>query len=114
MDRTHGNPPPNLAKSGEGYDRCPLDGCIEVDHSHKNGGVDGHGGSHYDWFMYNADPRKGGCGATWTRDTPQGYARNTAKGVNPMYQTTSGEVGRVISVPSPAFREGYDRIDWSK
>lgn len=105
-----GDPAPNAAKSGEGYDRCPVDGCIETEHVHKNGGVDAHGGSHYDWFMYNADPRQGGCGATWTRDTAQGYRRNVARGIHPKYVTQSAETGRVISVPSQTFQDNYARI----
>ena len=43
----------------------PQDGCIEVDAAHRNEGQKtGPREAHHDWSIFNADPRRGGCGFT--------------------------------------------------
>lgn len=111
LDKT--TPPPTAAgKSGDnGYDRCPTDDCIETDFSFKNGGRDAKGSGHYDWFTYFADPRQGGCGTNWARDTKQGAARRERKGMTPpKWKTASAQKESYTSVPSDAFRDNYERI----
>jgi hypothetical protein len=105
-----GDPPPVGSKSGEGHDRCPLDGCLEVDAFYTVGGQDGHGNSQYDEWGFSADPRRGGCGAAWTRATAQGAARRAARGGETKYLTQTADRGRVYSVPSEAFRARYAAI----
>lgn len=108
-------PPPNPNKDGEYHDRCPKDGCLDVDRIHKNGGTTVQKREEYlNWSMYNADPRQGGCGYSWARTTPQGVREDQAKGVNPKWGTKSAETGRAYSLPTEAFRRGYDAVDWSK
>lgn len=108
-------PKADPSKSGEYYDRCPHDGCLEVDRKYKNGGrTIGKGEEYLNWSMYNADPRKGGCGYTWARTTPQGVAEDRSRGVNPKWGTASAERGRSYSLPTDQFRENFDAIDWSR
>lgn len=108
-----GVPPPDPSKGGEYYDRCVVDGCIEVDRSFKSGGKTSKGEEYLDWSMYSADRRAGGCGASWARTTRQGAERDKDK-YNPKWLTRSALRGTAYSMPSDAYREGYDRIDWSK
>lgn len=97
------------------HDRCPNDGCLDVERSFKNGGKTIKKGEEYaNWSMYNADPRRGGCGTSWARTTKQGVAEDQSKGVNPKWLTDSAQTGRSFSLPSEQFRENWDHIDWSK
>lgn len=96
------------------YSRCPTDGCQEATPQHKNGGVDARGEEFRDWQIFHADPRKGGCGATWSTTTKQGYAARTAKGNPTRGLTRSAMVDAVSSLPSEAFRRNYERIRWDK
>ena len=100
---------------GEVFDRCPQDGCIEVERSAKSGGVDSKGEQYLSWSTFTADKRKGGCGATWPRTTQQGLQERQAKGAytNTDYLTPSATVARVHSAPSDAYRRNYDRIAWN-
>ena len=103
-------PPPVSSKEGEYYDVCPRDQCLEVDRQFKNGGKDGKGHEYLSWSMYNADPRRGGCGYTWARTTPQGIAKDHAKGIDTKWGTRSAETGRSYSLPSQAYQDGWERI----
>lgn len=106
--------PPDATKEGDYYDRCPNDGCVEVDRTFKIGGVDGHNEEHLFASIYSADMRQGGCGALWSRTTPQGEERfHRDRGLgDPKWRTRSGM--RLLSVPSERFQDNYERIDWSK
>lgn len=103
-----GPPPANAAKSGEGYDRCPADGCIEVERSFKHGGRNGRGELYSNWDMFVADPKKGGCGENWTRTTKQGVERDHRRGVNPKWKTRSAERGTYTEIGTPGYRFNYD------
>lgn len=99
-------------KDGDYYDRCPADGCLEVDAAHRSEGT-GHGHDveqYHDWSIFNADPRAGGCGATWTRTTTTGQRRDAARGISSLNLTASAGKERYVSVPSPAFADAYERI----
>lgn len=98
-----------MSKDGDYYDRCPADGCLEVDAAHRSEGT-GHGErveSVHDWSIFNADQREGGCGATWTRTTTTGIARDEQHGRQSANPTASAGKGRFTSVPSDAFRDRY-------
>ena len=105
--REAGVSPPPSSKEGDGYDRCPEDGCIEVDRSFKHGGTDTRGEQYLNWSMYNADVRKGGCGTNWTRTTKQGVERDQRRGVNPKWLTGSALSGRYTDVPSRQYQDRY-------
>lgn len=92
------------------YDKCPKDACLTVDRSFKKGGTDNKGQEHLDWSMYNADPRKGGCGNNWTRDTKQGVENNNKRGKDPKWRAESAAVDRTFSMPTDAYRDNYERI----
>lgn len=101
--------PPNPHKDGDYYDRCPVDGCIEVDRVHKIGGHDGKA-EHLFASIFSADMRQGGCGALWSRTTPQGeerYHKDKALG-DPKWRTRSGT--RTMSLPSEQYMDNYERI----
>lgn len=99
---------------GLDYSRCPVDGCQEVDLRFKNGGQDGKQHEYRDWQIFSADPRKGGCGASWSTATRQGYEARTEKGQPTRGLTRSAEVDSTQSVPSQRFMTNYEMIDWSK
>lgn len=101
--------PADPGKSGEYYDRCPADGCIEVERSYKFGGIDNHDEEHLLWSMYSADRRKGGCGHGWARTTEQGKARDESRGVSPKWLTQSAAVGRAWSLPTPEYEANYEK-----
>lgn len=95
----------NPNKSGEGYDTCPA--CDrEQEHQYKFGGNDGHADYHF-WDMYSCDQLAGGCGATWTRTTPQGMERDYKKGLNSKWGTQSAATGRT-------FHSGLAADDWER
>lgn len=96
-------------KEGDHYDRCPLDGCMEVDQQFHFGSPDSHR-----WATYHADRKQGGCGHSWSRTTKEGLAHNTNRGQQTAGLTASAERGRVHFVPSEQYRARYDLIDWSK
>lgn len=104
-------PPINDRKEGAYYDSCPSDGCMEVDPMFKNGGIDNHGYEHFDWSMYNADRKKGGCGTTWTRTSEQGRQLDASKGINTKWLTGSAAKARtyILSPDNEAYSEGYRR-----
>ena len=102
------SPPPADKKDGAFYDRCPSDGCLEVDRKYKNGGRDGKGEDYLNWSYFHADPREGGCGTTWTRTTKQGAERDRSRGVNPKWLTRDALVGSFTMAPSEAYRFRYD------
>lgn len=110
----HDNVQVSAAKDGEGHDRCPVDGCIDVDRSFKSGGKDGKGEHHLSWEMFSADPRKGGCGVPWTRTTRQGQAADEARGVQSRFLTRSAQAQRTTSIGSDTFRANYERINWER
>jgi hypothetical protein len=98
-------------KDGDYYDRCPHDGCLEVDASHRSEGQpSGVREAFHDWSIFSADRRSGGCGATWTRTTSTGAEKDRARGVEPLNLTASAGKERYVSVPTAAFREHYEAI----
>jgi hypothetical protein len=97
-------------KDGDYYDRCPADGCLEVDAAHRSEGT-GHGHlveQQHDWSIFNADRREGGCGATWTRTTTTGVRKDAKRGVQSLNMTASAGKERYVSVPSEAYRSNYE------
>lgn len=111
----HEGPAPVVgSKDGDYYDRCPRDGCLEVDARYKAGGIDGRGGEHRHWSLFTADRKRGGCGEVWARTTRQGRARDLQAGVQSKWATRAAAVERATSVPSEAFRTNWDRINWEK
>lgn len=106
---TDAPPPVQGAKTGEGYDRCPTDGCKEVDSFWRSYGKDGKGQEHADFFLYNADRRDGGCGTTWSRTTSTEAAAAEKKKYKPKHLTQSADTGRSYSLPSEQFRSNYER-----
>lgn len=103
---------PSSAKSGENYDVCPVDQCLEVDLTYQSAGKDPKGQEYRDWSIFNADRRDGGCGATWSRTTAQGAVRDRAIGREPMLLTQSAAVGRTVHLPpqSQEYADNYERI----
>lgn len=100
-----GSPPPVSTKDGTDYDRCPKDGCIEVDPMYRIGSdVNQRAAGYY------ADVRKGGCGMNWARTEKQGVARDQARGLNPKWPTRAAGTGRFVLEPTDAYRENYERI----
>jgi hypothetical protein len=98
-----------VSKDGDYYDRCPADGCLEVDAAHRSEGT-GHGGTveqYHDWSIFNASAREGGCGATWTRTTTTGQEKDHAHGRQSLNLTASAGKGRFVSAPSDQFRDRY-------
>ena|SRR5580765_574671 len=107
----HIDPPANSHKDGDYYDTCPNDGCLEVDAEHRSeGGRPGPREQRHDWSIFNADPRRGGCGFTWTRTATTGVEKDHQLGREPRWKTRSAGRERFVSVPSDAFRDNYDRI----
>lgn len=101
-------PPPASKKDGDFYDRCPSDGCLEVDRSYKKGGTTGRGETYLDWSMYHADPRRGGCGTSWARTTKQGVEWDHKKGIDPKWKTRSAIIGSFQLSTSELYRRNYD------
>lgn len=104
----HRTPPASGSKDGEYSDRCPKDGCLEVDRVHKNGGRTSRGEQYLNWAMYNADARKGGCGYSWTRTTKQGIEHDASKGVRSRWKTRSAERDTFHLTTSALYRTKYD------
>jgi hypothetical protein len=97
----------------EGHDRCPRDGCLDVDRTYRCGGR--HAGADWlSWEIFHADPARGGCGYTWSRTTRQGQANDEARGIQSRWLTRAAARAVTYSIPSAAFRAGYERIDWSR
>jgi hypothetical protein len=104
------DPPANPHKDGDYYDRCPSDGCLEVDAQHRSeGDKTGPREQYHDWSIYNANRKAGGCGFTWTRTTNTGAERDRRRGVEPRWLTRSA-ADRYLSVPSDTFRSNYEAI----
>ena len=104
------DPPVNARKDGDYYDTCPHDGCMEVDALHRSeGNLSGDRETVHDWSIFNADPRRGGCGFTWTRTTNTGARRDQALGREPRWRTRTAS-GTSMSVPSPQFSANYEAI----
>ncbi len=100
----------NQSVDGLDWDRCPC--CSSsVEPQFRKG--DPNGGIQH-WSMYHHDPQAGGCGATWTRTSRQGAEADAAQGVHSKWLTGSADRNVTYSLPSRAFRNNYDRIDWSK
>lgn len=98
-------------QGGDGYSRCPEDGCKQVDRSFKNGGVDSKGQQHLSWEMFSADRREGGCGAVWAAETQQGAKDAEKQGRDPRWLTYSAATGRSYSLAptSDQYAENYRR-----
>ena len=97
-------------KDGDYYDRCPADGCLEVDAAHRSeGSPAGPREAYHDWSIFSAERQQGGCGATWTRTTTSGAHKDHARGVEPLNLTASATKERYVSVPTRAFRDNYER-----
>ena len=106
----HVDPPVNAKKDGDYYDTCPNDGCLETDAAHRNEGLrPGPREAQHDWSIFNADPRKGGCGFTWTRTSGTGVQRDHGLGRESRWKTRSAGRESFVSVPSDAFRDNYER-----
>lgn len=88
---------------GESHDHCVNCGT-DVEATNRFGGEHG---TPLLWEQYSHDMRKGGCGAAWTRTTPQGLERNTRNDAPTKWLTTAGTVGRVYSLPSRQFESNY-------
>jgi len=98
-----------MSKDGDYYDRCPHDGCLEVDASHRSEGNNaGAREQFHDWSIFQANPRDGGCGATWTRTTTTGARKDEARGVKSLNLTASAN--RYVSMPSEQYRSNYEAI----
>jgi len=107
----------NPRKSGEFYDTCPHDGCMEVEVAHRNEGDGGYGQetrgnreTAHEWSIFSADRRAGGCGGVWTRTAPTGAARDRSLGREPKGLTQDAATGRSYFFPSEAYSNNYDRI----
>lgn len=104
-------------KDGDFYDRCPEDGCIEVDYTSRNEGDGGLGHEHaggretaHEWSIFSADRRAGGCGAAWTRTNSTGVERYHGMGKHPVGLTASAETERSYFMSTEAYRDNYERI----
>lgn len=100
-------------KGGDGYSRCPEDGCLEVERRFKIGGQDMKGENHLDAEIYHADRAQGGCGANWAPDTKQGAERNRANlGREPRWLNDSAATDRSYSLApqSQEYADNYRRI----
>jgi len=105
------DPPANGHKDGDYYDRCPLDGCLEVDAEHRSEGSQaGPREAYHDWSIYHANPKQGGCGYTWTRTTSTGAERDHKLGREPRWLTSAAGRARFVSAPTEAFRSKYEAI----
>lgn len=105
------DPAVNPHKDGDYYDSCPHDGCMEVDALHRSeGNLSGPREKFHDWSIFNADPRKGGCGFTWTRTSSTGVQRDEARGVSSRWRTRSAGSERFLSAPTDAYRDKYEAI----
>ena len=107
----------NPRKSGEYWDVCPHDGCLEVEASYRNEGDGGYGQetrggreTAHEWSIFSADRRAGGCGGVWTRTAPTGVARDHTRGVQPKGLTQDAATGRSYSFPTQAYSDAYERI----
>src|SRR5262249_13847706 len=93
---------PVLMPDGDFYDRCPADGCLEVDAAHRSEGRPTGAlreGAH-EWSIYSADLRQGGCGAVWSRTNASGQARDAARGIQSANLTSAAAASRSYSLPS--------------
>lgn len=101
-----------VAVKADGLSRCPRDQCIEVERQFKHGGTTIKKGEKYlNWEMYNADRKQGGCGTSWTVDTPQGVQEAEQQGrAKPRWVNEAAATGRSYSMPSEAFSDAYERI----
>jgi hypothetical protein len=106
-----------VSKDGDFYDRCPEDGCLEVDYVARNEGDGSQGHEHeggretaHEWSIYSADRRQGGCGAAWTRTNATGVQRYNAMGRTPVGLTAAAEAERSYFLPTDAYRDQYERI----
>lgn len=88
-------------------DRCPNDGCLEVDRQHKMGGKSPRGEVYHNWSIFHANPREGGCGATWSRTSKQGRAYDESHGVRSKHLTPEAVANREYSVPSAAYSANW-------
>jgi hypothetical protein len=107
----------NPRKTGEFYDTCPHDGCLEVEVAHRNEGHGGYGQeargnreTAHEWSIFSADRRAGGCGGVWTRTAPTGAARDRSLGRQPRGLTQDAATGRSYSFPSQTYSDAYERI----
>jgi hypothetical protein len=105
------DPPVNPHKDGDYYDRCPHDGCLEVDALHRSEGSQaGPRESTHDWSIFNADRKAGGCGFTWTRTSSSGVKRDESLGRASRWRTRSAGKEAFVSVPSDSYRANYEAI----
>jgi hypothetical protein len=105
----HGPPPANGAKDGTDYDRCPRDGCIEVEPNYRNGGRSPRGEEFFNWNIFSADPHRGGCGASWTRTGRERYNKNMVGGTPTQYGVRAVDRQATVSVPSAAYQRNWAR-----
>lgn len=100
--------PVSGSKSGEGHDNCRCCGK-ESDAFYANS--QGRGAQeNTEFFLYNCDPKAGGCGSSWDRTTSQGAERNERRGQRTKRLTQGAQ--RMIMTPgiSRAYARGYDAI----
>ena len=104
-------------KDGDYYDRCPNDGCLEVNYLARNEGDGGIGKetaggreAANEWSIYSADRRQGGCGHLWTRTNQAGTERLHSRGKVPVGLTRAAEAARSYSLPSEAYSAAWERI----
>jgi hypothetical protein len=107
----------NPRKTGEYYDTCPYDACMESEVSYRNEGnggkgVETQGGREtaHEWSIFSADRRAGGCGGVWSRTAPTGAVRDRTRGREPKGLTSDAAAERSYFLPSDAYRDQYERI----
>lgn len=107
----------NPNKTGEYYDTCPHDGCMEVEVAYRNEGDGGYGQetrggreTAHEWSIFSADRRQGGCGGVWSRTAPAGAARDRALGREPKALTSDAATRRTYSFPSQTYSDNFERI----
>lgn len=106
----------NPRKTGEYYDTCPHDACMEVEVTHRNEGNGGYGQetrggreTAHEWSIFSADRNKGGCGGVWSRTAPTGAVRDRALGREPKGLTSDAAAERSYFLPTEAYQANYER-----
>lgn len=85
---------------GDGHDRCPVDGCADVDAFWSTPWAPS--------YLYHAP-----CGATWDRHSKQAVEFREEHRPHSHFAgrvTKAADTGRVISIPSRQFQDNYTRI----
>lgn len=97
-------------KGGDGYSRCPYDDCAESEVQFTDGGRDSRGHEYRGHEIYNTNIKDGNCGRPWAVDTSEGLAKAHQQGRQPMFVSQQAGKATSYSLPSEAFKAGWDRI----